>query len=195
MKISAAVISRCSRKAPAVAPFPIQLSSREDGLNTVIAMTLKRFRLPRDAMRPSCAKSFASKIRERGERTGYRFRRMRSRAGPSKAAQSWLRLPRGIHRIQHHDCAWYVHLPCSGTTPRLLEWNYRHDAQSKRLRAVPEIGIRLMLSGNSYAGQKLRWDAMLYAAIFGARSAACRSASIRLRSSAMPLPAISKAVP
>ena len=30
---------------------------------------------------------------------------------------------------------------------------------------------------------------------FGARSAACRSASIRLRSSAMPLPAMSKAVP
>ena len=38
-------------------------------------------------------------------------------------------------------------------------------------------------------------DTAVYAAFFGARSTACRSASIRLRSSAIPLPAMSKAVP
>jgi hypothetical protein len=32
-----------------------------------------------------------------------------------------------------------------GSTNRLLEHNYRHDAQSKGLRGGAEIGIRLML--------------------------------------------------
>src|ERR1039458_3870845 len=76
----------------------------------------------------------------RGGVTGarYRFRQMRSRASPSKAARGWPRLPRGIHRIRSHDCAWYVHLPSSRSTSRLPEQNYRHDAQSKGLRAAAE---------------------------------------------------------
>jgi hypothetical protein len=38
-----------------------------------------------------------------------------------------------------------------GNTHGLPEYDYRHDAQSKGLRAVAKLGIRLMLWGNSDA--------------------------------------------
>jgi hypothetical protein len=46
MKISAAVISPCSRKAGEPGPFLIQLSNSRDGLNTVIACEAKQSMQP-----------------------------------------------------------------------------------------------------------------------------------------------------
>src|ERR1700722_954097 len=44
----------------------------------------------------------------------------------------------------------------SGSTGWLPEYDYRHDAQSKGLRGVAKLGIRLMLRGNSDAGCRRR---------------------------------------
>ena len=52
-----------------------------------------------------------------------------------------------------------VHTPAAlVSTGRLLEQNARHHAQSKRLRAVSQIGIRLVLWGNSDASRPGRCE-------------------------------------